>query len=88
MNESFKEKFSFLNFIDEDFLDLISAGMEVDDSLGDPSLVNCIKKLFQVSNEQVWLSPDQKCNTVIKKEFEKIFNEFFDLNETAQEGPK
>ena len=86
MNEPFKEKFSFLNFINEDISGLISTGIEVDDSLGDPSLVNCIKKLFQVSNEQEWLNPNQKCTTVVKKEFEKIFNEFFDISDTAQEG--
>ena len=85
MNEPIKDKFSFLNFIELEIPNLSSYDIEMDDSLIESSLLSCIKKLFQISDEYEWLTPDQKCTTTLKKEFEAIFKEFFEVENDNKE---
>lgn len=77
MSEHIKEKFSFLNFINEDISNLEIYGLDKDENLEDPSVILCIKSLFKVADENEWLIPKQKLSTAVKQEFERIYKDIF-----------
>lgn len=81
MNGPIREKFSFLNFLNEDLSNLDKYGIEKDENLDDGQLIKCIKELFQVANENAWLVPKQELSSAIKKEFERIFKDNFTEND-------
>ena len=75
MNESIKEEFSFRSILNEKINKI--ASLDIDDSLKDKNLFECVGKLFKVSDDKGWLKSDQSCTTNIKIKFEEIFKEFF-----------
>lgn len=77
MKEAIREEFSFLNFLD----DVPENYGFDDDSLQDLNLINCIRKLFQFSDDNGWLNSKQKLTSIVKTEFERIFNENFNKSE-------
>ena len=85
MNEPIKDKFSFLNFIEEEISNLSSYDIVIDDILFESSMINCVKKFFRISDEYGWLNPDQKCTTTVKKEIESIFKDFFEIENDNDE---